>query len=241
METSLLNSTLQSFCLDSKPSDFQDSSKCLGFFVNIASHASSVSKLKIQWPVYRTKNTFLAVQNLIKINNYKAAVRLTQTDSSSWFPCFVKGIFFLYFCVAPSPPTQAIAPQSNLIMLHSRTRRTSLLCSPSLGVQSPIHLGKQVLEKAWGCPPTAPSALKLLRAEDEELEEALQKICNFYHHFGDGDILHKERWQNQNQHETLQGSNKAISFNSPPEPICIPHQCLQQKQLTATRTPRAGW
>lgn len=82
-------------------------------------------------------------------------------------------------------------------MLHSRMLRTGLLCSPALGVQSPIHLGKEVLGKAWGCPPTVLCALKLL------VEEALWKIWNFYHHFGDGDILHKERFQNQNQHETF--------------------------------------
>lgn len=93
-------------------------------------------------------------------------------------------------------------------MLHSRMLRTGLLCSPALGLQSPIHLGKEVLGKAWGCPPTVLSALKLLRAEDEEVEEALWKIWNFYHHFGDGDILHKERSQNQNQHETFRALTK---------------------------------
>lgn len=122
-------------------------------------------------------------------------------------------------------------------MLHSRILRTGRLCSPSLGVQSPIHLGKQVFMEAWGCPPTVPSALKLLRAEDEQQEGPMQNICNFYHHFGDGDTLHEER--SQNQHEMLQGSNKGISFKSPPQPICIPHQCLQQGQPTATRTHKA--
>lgn len=41
-------------------------------------------------------------------------------------------------------------------MLHSRIPRTGLLCSPSLGVQSPIRLGEQVLIEGLGLPSYRP-------------------------------------------------------------------------------------
>lgn len=234
MKTSLLNSTLQSFCLDSKSTDFQDSSKCLGFSVNIALHGSSVSKLKIHWPVYRTKIKFLAVQNLTKVNNCKAAVRRTQTDSSSWFPCFVKGIIFLYFCVAPSPPTEAMAPRVIDVAQQNTKVRPALFSSLGGTVSnSPWKPGfREGLELPSYSPLCSQTPEGRRWGAGGNPMKDLQLLSPFWEwwHCAQREVPKSEPAWNV--------ANKAISFKSPLEPICIPHQCLQPEQLTATRTLR---
>lgn len=85
METTLLNSILQYFCLISKLSDNQDYSKyfLVFFFVNIAPPWLQCKQTQnTSGQFTEEKKKFLAVQNLTKENSCKAAERPRQTDSS---------------------------------------------------------------------------------------------------------------------------------------------------------------
>ena len=137
------------------------------------------------------KSKFLTAQSLVEENNCISCSKTHPGRQQLLTSLFCEGHFpLLLFCSVSSHTSRST--QSNWCC-------TAEYLGPACSILPPwrynlqICLGKHVLIEGLGAaPPAALPALQLPEAEDKQQEGALWKIYNFFHLFGDGDILHKQ-------------------------------------------------